>query len=96
MSQMSFSDFEYAGKRKQTRRERYLAKMDQVVPWSGLLGLIEPYYPKAGHDGKSRIDTFIVLAWMGRMIGPGIRFGKGPVRDKPWPARRQAAWQSRP
>lgn len=30
MSQMSFSDFEYAGKRKQTRRERFLAEMDQV------------------------------------------------------------------
>ncbi len=30
MSQMSFFDFEYAGKRKQTRRERFLAEMDQV------------------------------------------------------------------
>lgn len=40
MSQMSFPDFEYASKRKQTRRERFLAKMDQVVPWSGLLALI--------------------------------------------------------
>lgn len=29
MSQMSFSNFEYAGKRKQTRRERFLAEMDQ-------------------------------------------------------------------
>ena len=52
MSQMSFSDFEYAGKRKQTRRERFLAEMDQVVPWSGLLALIEPYYPKAGGGRK--------------------------------------------
>ncbi|MEO4016692.1 IS5 family transposase [Pseudomonas rossensis] len=52
MSQMSFSDFEYAGKRKQTRRERFLAEMDQVVPWSGLLGLIEPFYPKAGGGRK--------------------------------------------
>lgn len=48
MSQMSFSDFEYAGKRKQTRRERFLAEMDQVVPWTGLVALIEPHYPKAG------------------------------------------------
>ncbi len=32
MSQMSFFDFEYAGKRKQTRRERFLAEMDQVCP----------------------------------------------------------------
>jgi IS5 family transposase len=44
--------FEYAGKRKQTRRERFLAEMDQVVPWSGLLALIEPYYPKAGGGRK--------------------------------------------
>ena len=43
---MSFSDFEYAGKRKQTRRERFLAEMEQVVPWSGLVALIEPHYPK--------------------------------------------------
>lgn len=43
MSQMSFSDFEYAGKRKQTRRERFLAKMEQVVPWSGLVALIGPH-----------------------------------------------------
>ncbi|NMZ98163.1 transposase, partial [Pseudomonas lundensis] len=52
MSQMSFSDFEYAGKRKQTRRERFLAEMDQVAPWTGLLGLIEPFYPKAGGGRK--------------------------------------------
>ena len=31
MSQLSVSDFEYAGKRKQTRRERFLAEMGQVV-----------------------------------------------------------------
>ncbi|WP_019691086.1 hypothetical protein [Pseudomonas fluorescens] len=31
MSQMSFSDCEYAGKRKQTRRERFLAEMEQAV-----------------------------------------------------------------
>jgi len=52
MSQLSFSDFAYAGKRKQTRRERFLDEMDQVVPWSGLLGLIDPYYPKAGGGRK--------------------------------------------
>ncbi|MCY1269921.1 hypothetical protein D9M68_189360 [compost metagenome] len=46
------SDFEYAGKRKQTRRERFLAEMDQIVSCSGLLALIEPYYPKAGSGRK--------------------------------------------
>jgi IS5 family transposase len=48
VSQRSFSDFEYASKRKQTRCERFLAEKDQVVPWTGLRGQIEPFYPKAG------------------------------------------------
>ena len=48
MSQMSFGDAEYSGKRKQTRREIFLAEMEQVVPWNSLLALIEPFYPVAG------------------------------------------------
>ncbi|MDR5647274.1 IS5 family transposase [Burkholderia cenocepacia] len=48
MKQLSFGDAEYAGKRKQTRREVFLAEMDQVVPWKTLLSLIEPLYPVAG------------------------------------------------
>jgi uncharacterized protein (TIGR00369 family) len=51
MKQMSFADAEYAGKRKQTRRERFLIEMDQVVPWKPLLALIEPHYPK-GEGGR--------------------------------------------
>lgn len=46
--QLSFGDAEYAGKRKKTRREVFLAEMDQVVPWKSLMGLIEPFYPVAG------------------------------------------------
>ncbi len=48
MTQLSFSDAEHAGKRKRTRREVFLAQMDQVVPWSALLSQIAPHYPKAG------------------------------------------------
>jgi len=52
MTQLTFSDAEYAGKRKQTRREVFLAEMDQVVPWAALLALIEPHYPKAGRGRR--------------------------------------------
>lgn len=52
MTQMSFSDAEYAGKRKQTRREKFLREMEQVVPWKTLLALIEPAYPKAGNGRR--------------------------------------------
>ena len=52
MSQLSFGDAEYAGKRKKTRREVFLAEMEQVVPWSRLLAVIEPHYPKAGRGRR--------------------------------------------
>lgn len=48
MSQMSFGDAEYSGKRKQTHREVFPGEMEQVVPWKSLLNLIEPLYPIAG------------------------------------------------
>ena len=52
MSQMSFSDAEYAGKRKKTRREVLLEEMEQVVPWKALLKVIEPFYPVAGRGRR--------------------------------------------
>ena len=52
MSQLSFSDAEYAGKRKKTRREVFLEEMEQVVPWKALLKIIEPHYPAAGRGRR--------------------------------------------
>lgn len=43
MKQMFFADVEHAGKRKQTRRERFVIEMDQVVLGKGLIALIEPH-----------------------------------------------------
>ncbi|MGS0541138.1 IS5 family transposase [Xanthomonas oryzae pv. oryzicola] len=48
--QLTFGDGEYDGKR--TRREVFLAEMDQVVPWKDLLALIRPHYPKSGQPGR--------------------------------------------
>jgi IS5 family transposase len=38
--------------RKRTRRDEFLAQMDQVVPWSKLCELIEPVYPKNAGAGR--------------------------------------------
>jgi IS5 family transposase len=46
--QRSFALRAWDTKGKVTRRERFLAEMDAVIPWPGLLALIEPHYPKAG------------------------------------------------
>ena len=48
MKQLSLASLTYASKKKQTKREKFLQEMDQVVPWSRLVQWIEPYYPKAG------------------------------------------------
>jgi len=48
-SQRTFASIAWDGKGKVTRRERFLAEMDAVIPWLRLVRLIEPQYPKAGH-----------------------------------------------
>lgn len=54
MKQISFAQAEFAGKKKVTRRERFLTDMEQVVPWQNLLEALAPYYyPKAG-EGAGR------------------------------------------
>ena len=49
--QPSFAHSEYAGKKKVTRRDIFLAEMDAVVPWLLLVGLVEPFYPN-GKRGR--------------------------------------------
>ena len=60
MKQMTFADAEYAGKRKQTRKELFLSEMDQVVPWKGLVAQIEPHYPK-GEGGRPAYALMAML-----------------------------------
>jgi IS5 family transposase len=52
--QGSFSQAEYAGKKKQTRRDKFLAEMERVVPWTRLVDRLRPFYPK-GERGRPPI-----------------------------------------
>ena len=69
--QISFAVAEYEGKKKITRREVFLAKMAQVVPWARLMEVIEPYYPKSGKRGRPPIGLqrmlrmYFVQQWYG-------------------------------
>ena len=42
------ADLEYQGKKRRTRRERFLEQFDSVIPWQRLEERIRPHYPKAG------------------------------------------------
>ena len=50
--QTTFSDLEYAHKKKVTRRDRFLAEIESITPWSALEAEIEAYYPKGGGRGR--------------------------------------------
>src|SRR4051794_37201569 len=58
--QGSFTQAEYAGKKKQTRRGRFLAEVEEVVPWAGVVGRLRSFYPK-GERGRPPIGLERVL-----------------------------------
>jgi IS5 family transposase len=54
MQQTTFAHAEFAAKKKSTRRERFLARMEEVIPWTRLLAVVAPHYPK-GERGRPPI-----------------------------------------
>src|SRR5712672_2766298 len=72
--QCSFSQAEYAGKKKQTRRDKFLAEMEQVVPWARLVNRLRPFYPK-GERGRPPVGLermlriYFLQQWYGLADG---------------------------
>ena len=48
MEQPTFADVDYESKKRKTRREKFLERMDGLIPWERLEGRIRPFYPTAG------------------------------------------------
>src|SRR5437868_3408774 len=68
MKQTTFASAAWERKGKVTRRERFLAEMDAVIPWGRLLGLIEPHYPQAGagrqpHPMERMLRIYFMQNW---------------------------------
>ena len=59
--QRSFASFEFAQKKRVTRRERFLGEMEQIMPWARLIAVIEPKYPTAGRVGRPPIGVARML-----------------------------------
>ena len=57
MKQISFAQVEHQNKKKVTRRERFLAQMEALVPWQRLIDALLPsYFPNAaGKRGRPSI-----------------------------------------
>ena len=71
MSQRSFASAEFALKKKRTRREKFLAEMERVVPWAKLIAVIEPAYPTSGRVGRQPMGVpkmlrmYLLQQWYG-------------------------------
>ena len=48
MDQATFSELEYDNKKRKTRREKFLDRMDSLIPWQKLEKKVRRHYPKRG------------------------------------------------
>jgi len=76
--QLSFASLDFAGKKKRTKRDVFLAEMAAVVPWSVLESLIEPHYPKVGPQGGRRPFPIAVMLriYCLQAVVPTVRSGR--------------------
>jgi IS5 family transposase len=51
MNQLTFSEAEYHHKKRKTRRELFLERMEKLIPWKQLEKKVARYYPK-GENGR--------------------------------------------
>lgn len=61
MKQSTFASLAWQGKKRATRKELFLRQMQQCIPWSRLLAVIEPHYPKAGRRGGQPMGMQVML-----------------------------------
>ena len=52
MNQPTFADLDYESKKRKTRREKFLERMDGLIPWEELEERIRPFYPNAGRGRR--------------------------------------------
>ncbi len=61
MEQLSFASLDYQAKKKRTKREKFLAEMNGVIPWSRMLHKARTWQGEARRRGapthKKRSET---------------------------------------
>jgi len=68
MNQVTFSDIEYSGRKRRTKREKFLDIMNGIIPWEEWVAYIEPYYPhgKRGRPPKGierMLRMYLLQGW---------------------------------
>ena len=68
MNQSSFTDVEYAERKRTTKKEKFLSQMESIIPWADWVAMVRPYYPKGKRGRRPKeIETmlrmFLMQAW---------------------------------
>jgi len=68
MKQQSFTDIEYAKRKRATKRDEFLAIMNEIIPWEEWVAYIKPYYytNKVGRPARGiepMLRMFMLQAW---------------------------------
>ena len=76
MKQTTLGSTDWALRTKVTRRAKFLAEMDTVIPWARLLAVIEPHYPKATqgrppHPLPRMLRIYFMQQWF-NLSDPGM------------------------
>lgn len=63
--QETFSGLAWKNKGRMTRREKFLAEMDVIIPWEQLIRVVEPHYSK-GKQGRPpyRLETMLRIYFL--------------------------------
>jgi IS5 family transposase len=68
MKQQTFSDVEYSGRGRITKREEFLETMNKIIPWDEWVALIQPFYYK-GKRGRppkgieKMLQMYLLQGW---------------------------------
>ena len=77
VNQPTFADLEYECKKRKTRREKFLERMDGLIPWEKLEERIRPYYPKAGRGRRPyELSVMLRIHCVQLFYNPGLRRGR--------------------
>ena len=55
--QITLTDVEYGNRKKTTKREEFLNKMEEIIPWKAWVEMIRPYYPKGVESEQGAART---------------------------------------
>ncbi len=90
LKQTRFASLESVGKKRQTRREKFLGEMERVVPWQRLTALIQPQCPTNHNvgrppEGVSRMLRMYLLQQLYSLFDEGL---ERAIYDSQPPRRR--------